>query len=589
MRKSITYRILIILIFLLFLFLFNTVISGVTNSQVQLSSTLFSNYFVKIEGEQVKIAKEIGEIKLSVDRYIQGTVNDPKEVSVQLQNNIEKVKNSLNIIADKSNRFSEKAMNDDLKDAFTPYLKKMEAFLEQATNISEDISNGDIPSVKEKYPTYESLLEEMHAAETDYQMVLDKSIEHEGSLIHSRVYRSTIIVWVMGIIFIAAVALAVWISKKTIISPLKNATTSLNHIIQKLENNEGDLTVRIENRSEDEVGQMVKGINQFLDALQNAMISIKSGSKFIYQSTENISQQILECKDSTSSISAGLTELTASMEEISSTIQNVDYGAQEVLSASNDIADDAKTNLTHVSSIVEQADVIQIQTIESKKQTEEVLQDINKSMSLSIENSRSVKRINELTADILEISNQTNLLALNASIEAARAGESGKGFAVVAEEIRKLSESTKEIASNIQNINSLVIHAVDELVNNGDKLLSYITENVLPDYDGFVNIANKYKQNIDTINAMLTRYQEKSGDLRRISNNMAEGIEGITLAVEESVRVMVQSSDDTAMLLNSITVISDESSRNWEIVDNLNKQVDKFKKVEKETLEQPAK
>lgn len=589
MRKSITYRILIILIFLLFLFLFNTVISGVTNSQVQLSSALFSNYFVKIEGEQVKIAKEIGEIKLSVDRYIQGTVNGPKEVSEKIQNNIEKVRNSLKIIANKSDGFSEKAMNDELKNAFAPYLKNMEAFLEQATNIAEDISNGDIPSVKGKYLTYESLLEEMHAAETDYQTVLDKSIDHEGSLIHSRVYRSTIIVWVMGVIFIAAVAIAVWISKKTIISPLKNATTSLNHIIQKLENNEGDLTVRIENRSEDEVGQMVKGINQFLDALQNAMISIKSGSKFIYQSTENISQQILECKDSTSSISAGLTELTASMEEISSTIQNVDYGAQEVLSASNDIADDAKTNLTHVSSIVEQADVIQIQTIESKKQTEEVLQDINKSMSLSIENSRSVKRINELTADILEISNQTNLLALNASIEAARAGESGKGFAVVAEEIRKLSESTKEIASNIQNINSLVIHAVDELVNNGDRLLSYITEKVLPDYDGFVNIANKYKQNIDTINAMLTRYQEKSGDLRRISNNMAEGIEGITLAVEESVRVMVQSSDDTAMLLNSITVISDESSRNWEIVDDLNKQVDKFKKVERETLEQPAK
>lgn len=575
--------------FLLFLFLFNTVISGVTNSQVQLSSTLFSDYFVKIEGEQVKIAKEIGEIKLSVDRYIQGTVNDPKEVSEQLQNNIEKVRNRLKIIANKSDGFSEKAMNDELKDAFAPYLKDMEAFLEQATNIAEDISNGDSPSVKEKYPTYNSLLEEMHAAETDYQMVLDKSIEHEGSLIHSRVYRSTVIVWVMGVLFIAAVVLAVWISKKTIISPLRNATTSLNHIIQKLENNEGDLTVRIENHSEDEVGQMVKGINQFLDTLQHAMISIKSGSKFIYQSTDNISQQILECKDSTSSISAGLTELTASMEEISSTIQNVDYGAQEVLSASNDIADEAKTNLTHVSSIVEQADVIQIQTIESKKQTEGVLQDINKSMSLSIENSRSVKRINELTADILEISNQTNLLALNASIEAARAGESGKGFAVVAEEISKLSESTKEIASNIQNINSLVIHAVDELVNNGDKLLSYITEKVLPDYDGFVNIANKYKQNIDTINAMLTRYQEKSGDLRRISNNMAEGIEGITLAVEESVKVMVQSSDDTTMLLNSITVISDESSRNWEIVDDLNKQVDKFKKVEIETLGQSVK
>lgn len=419
-------------------------------------------------------------------------------------------------------------------------------------------------------------------AEADFQLVLDKSIEHESNLIESRVYRSAMIVWGMGIIFIIAVALAVRTSKKTIISPLKNATKQLNMIIEKLKNNEGDLTVRIKNHSEDEVGQMVNGINQFLDALQNAMISIKSSSQSIYQSTENISKQIVDCKDSTSSISAGLTELTASMEEISSTIQNVDYGAQEVRSASNDIADEA---LAQVNQIVERADVIQKQTIEGKRQTEAVLQDINTSMSLSIENSRSVKRINELTLDVLNISNQTNLLALNASIEAARAGESGKGFAVVAEEIRKLSEGTKEIVENIQSLNSHVIHAADELVDNGNKLLSYITEKVLPDYDEFVNVTNKYKQNIDTIHAMLTRYQEKSGDLRKISDHMAEGIEGVTLAVEESVRVMVQSSDDTTMLLNAITVISDESSQNWEIIDGLNQQVNKFKKVENESFE----
>lgn len=273
------------------------------------------------------------------------------------------------------------------------------------------------------------------------------------------------------------------------------------------------------------------------------------------------------------------------MEEISSTIQNVDYGAQEVRSASNDIADEATKNLAQVNQIVERADVIQKQTIEGKRQTEAVLQDINTSMSLSIENSRSVKRINELTLDVLNIPNQTNLLALNESIEAARAGESGKGFAVVAEEIRKLSEGTKENVENIQSLNSHVIYAVDELVDNGNKLLSYITEKVLPDYDEFVNVTNKYKQNIDTIHAMLTRYQEKSGDLRKISDHMAEGIEGVTLAVEESVRVMVQSSDDTTMLLNAITVISDESSQNWEIIDGLNQQVNKFKKVENESFE----
>lgn len=589
MRKSIAYRILIILIFLLSLFIFNTVISGITNSQVQLSSSLFSDYLIKVESEQVIIAKEIGNIKLSIDSYIQDSENDQNEVIEQLQTSIEKVSNSMNIIANISDGFSKKSMNDDLRIAFKPYLENTQKFLDQATSIANDMANGNLTSVKDKYTLYESLLEKMDATENDFQKVLDKSLKHEGDLIHSRVYRSTIIIWVMGVIFITAVAIAFWISKKTIISPLKRSTKSLNTIIQKLENSEGDLTVRLEYQSEDEVGQMVKGINHFLDTLQNVMIAIKNGSTSIYQSTENVRNQIFACKDSTSSISAGLEELTASMEEISSTIQTFNYGAEKVLSASNEIANDGKENLSHISNVVEQAEEFQVQMINSRKQVDDVLKDIHKSMNLSIENSRSVKRINELTVNILEISKQTNLLALNASIEAARAGVSGNGFAVVAEEIRKLSESTGEIASHIQGINTIVIQSVDDLVMNARKLMTYLDKKVIPDYGLSVQIANKYKENSDTINNMLIRYQEKSDDLKEIANNMAEGIQEISLAIDESVKVTVQSSDDTSMLLNSITLISDESSRNWETVDDLNRQVDKFKKVELDPFEELSK
>lgn len=354
----------------------------------------------------------------------------------------------------------------------------------------------------------------------------------------------------------------------------------MGEIIWKLEENEGDLTVRIANNSEDEVGQIINGINRFLETLQNVMISIKSGSSMINGTTENISNQILESKDSTSNISGALHELSAGMEEISSTIQNIGVGAQEVLTSANSIADDANTNSVHVGRIVERADEIRSQSNKNKVQMESVLVGIKQSMDTAVKNSRSVERIKELTTDILGISSQTNLLALNASIEAARAGEAGKGFAVVAEEVLVLAESTKESANDIQNINTLVTTSVEELIHNANEIMSYITEKVLVDYDGFVEMANTYKQDIDTIDEMLARFSTQSGDLRNISNNMAEGIHDITLAVEESTNVMIQSNEDAANLLDSITIITDEVTYNRKTVNDLNNQVNKFKKLE---------
>lgn len=580
MRNSIAKRILFILIALSMIFIVNTVFSGITNLQVQLSSNLISNSFINLQNEQVNLAEEVGQIELSIQEYVLSDESNNIELSETVTNSVIVATDSIYEIADITAEFSERAMNNDLQEAYAPYLESMEMYVEEATAIAEHIRQDNRVRANESYQSLRALSDQVQTSESNFREVLGASINHEVNLINSRVNRSTIIIWTMAIIFVVSAIVAFWVTVKTIINPLVRGNKSLRDIISKLEKDEGDLTTRIESFSKDEIGQMIQGINRFLDTLQHVMISIKSGSKLIYQSTENTRGNILESKDSTSNISTSLNELSASMEEISSTLQNIDDGAQRVLSSANGIAKDAESNAIHVGTIVERADTVREQSIQSKDQTEEIVQRITETMESSIENSRSVEKINILTSNILEISAQTNLLALNASIEAARAGSAGKGFSVVADEIRELAENTKETASDIQSISTVVTKAVDELVDNANHVISYITENVLNDYDEFVGAADVYKKDVDVIKQMLDRFSTSSGELKLITTSMAEGINEIASAVDESVRVVVDSSENTNQLLESITSISDEADQNKEIVDELSNHVAKFKKVD---------
>ncbi len=582
MSKSIKYRILFILVWLVILFTLNTILSGVTNSQVQLSTSLISDSFVSLEYQQVKLAKNIDQINLLIQTGYSGDNGGDtvKEDSRTILDTVDQTSVIIDQIASLCNEFSARAMNSALRDAYKPYEADMNAFLKQAAVIAEGMNNSDLASAEKGIQAFETLSAAMLRSENDFQEVLDRSISHETGLVHSRVGRSTVIIWVMAVIFVISSAAAFYLSQRTILIPLRKVNGSLNDIILKLKENEGDLTVRLEAGSEDEIGQIVKGINQFLETLQKVILSIKAGSKSIHRATETMNSHILECKDSTSSVSAALNELSAGMEEINSTLQTIDSGAGEVLSAANIIADSAQRNTEHIENIAERAEKISTRSNQSRAQTQEILQGIRKTMESSIEKSHSVVRINELTADILAISAQTNLLALNASIEAARAGEAGKSFNVVAEEIRKLAEGTKETAKDIQSINASVIEAVEELVRNANEIMSYITEKVLTDYEGFVDVANIYKQDADTMKGMLVQFSTKSGDLRKVATHMADSIQEITMAVGESVGVVIQSNEDTNVLLDAVSAITQEAFHNRDIAEELNREVSKFKRVE---------
>ena len=168
-------------------------------------------------------------------------------------------------------------------------------------------------------------------------------------------------------------------------------------------------------------------------------------------------------------------------------------------------------------------------------------------------------------------------MALNASIEAARAGEAGKGFAVVADEIRQLAERSKETANNIQGISQAVIGAVERLAEDSEKMLHFVDDTVLGDYDKFEEVAKQYHSDATQLEATLSEFASTADTLQSIMADLQNGTNQIAEAVESSATEIVGAAESIQGLASNIESINTEVEDNQRIAGELRVEVDKFR------------
>lgn len=361
-----------------------------------------------------------------------------------------------------------------------------------------------------------------------------------------------------------------------IVTPVLKMNKELVGIVDDVNEGRGDLTKRVTIVGKDEIGRLSGSVDIFIETLQGIMGKITGNAAALDTIVTQVSENVSSANGSSCDISAAMEQLSASMEEVAATASAVNSKAGEVDDNVNELADASGSLQNYADEMEKRASELERTAVSNKNNASSVIEEILGSLKKAMEDSRSVDRVNDLTNEILSISSQTNLLALNASIEAARAGEAGKGFAVVADEIRQLADSSRETASNIQNINNMVTAAVHELVRNSDEIVKYINEAILPDYDGFVQSGKQYRDDAVHVNEIVTRFNNMSGGLRTIVAEITESIRGISLAIDESANAVTMAAMNTNDLVEGISQISKQMEDNSTISIQLKQESDRF-------------
>ena len=505
--------------------------------------------------------------------YTSNVVNEPdaeklKGYSEALDQAYERMGKSIEVFEKYAYSKSEKQTLTDLQDTLKTMYAYQQAQMQNAvygTEIPEDIKVAET-GYNTKILSYISELDKLiQADEKEAKAALEQAktlsnVTIAGSIVF------TILIFVIVVL----------VSVHLIVTPVKKSSKELGDMVDEVNNAAADLTKRISVNQKDEIGSLVEGVNTFIEALQNVIAGIRDSSVHLNSAFAAVTDSVTSVNGNATDISAVMEELSATMEEVSATLANVNERVERAGQGMDCISEQSEHILHYASEMQDRATQLENTAVTNKDTTSTMIQEILSTLQQAIENSKSVAEVNALTDEILNISSQTNLLALNASIEAARAGEAGKGFAVVADEIRVLADSSRETAGNIQQINAKVVTAVEELVKNSENIVTYINENVLKDYDGFVDSGHKYRADADYINEVMTSFTDSVEYLRQTMNEVVENVNDVSSAVEQGAEGVANAAENTTQLVGEMETIMKEIDDSNQNISDLSTQTKRF-------------
>ncbi|WP_172587259.1 methyl-accepting chemotaxis protein [Shewanella xiamenensis] len=359
---------------------------------------------------------------------------------------------------------------------------------------------------------------------------IDAVVEDYRATAYEQMMSKSLGVLLIALILAAITAAVILLTAHRMVTPIKNMADNLNDIAK----GEGDLTKRLTVTGEDEIAQLGRSFNLFVDKLQtiigdvaNATAKVKSAANAIHDQTKVMSSQLISHNNETDQVVTAITEMSATASEVA---QNTTQVAEATHAATGDVANAQRcvdASLEEISALMAQ---------------------INNAASNIQSLSEQSKKINSVLSVIGGIAEQTNLLALNAAIEAARAGEQGRGFAVVADEVRSLASrtqsSTLEINEMLSELHKLVALAVKTMEESQQSCVRSVdSSRAISDSLGSVTSA------VTAINDMSTQIATAATE----QSSVTEEINRNVFAIQEIVNELLHSSEEAASVSQTVS------------------------------------
>ena len=311
-----------------------------------------------------------------------------------------------------------------------------------------------------------------------------------------------IIIIVVG--FIIAFVLGFIIPKK-----ITKNVNNLSQRIKEISQGDGDLTARINSDSKDELGDLSKEFDSFLDNLQNTMRIVKQKSSALGDSTKQldvVAQSVNKITkvlvDSCNSIVTAANEMSMSTEQMANVASNTSEESNKATGSVEEGRQAIGSSHTTIDSLVSNIDVTMTKAEELEK------------------NTQSIYSVLEV---IRGISEQTNLLALNAAIEAARAGEFGRGFAVVADEVRTLATQTGESTNKIEEMINQFTQSVNDAFN-AIKMSKGNANDAVSNFDNVIAVFDALNTSLNAVRDLSEQTALSTNEQFEVSNEISKNL-----------------------------------------------------------------
>ena len=404
----------------------------------------------------------------------------------------------------------------------------------------------------------------------------------------------------IGISVLIGALIIVYFVARTMVKPIQTTVSTLQNISQ----GDGDLTVRLPVGGNDEITDMSEYFNKTIDKIGTSIRTVGINSHTMEEIGNELASNMTETASAVNQIStnidgvkqqaltqaASVTETAATVEEIVRTIKQLNTSIENQASSvarSSASVEQMVANIASISQTLGKTDSVIGNLTTATGDGKATLVTSNTVTQKIAEESGSLM---EASSVIQHIASQTNLLAMNAAIEAAHAGEAGKGFAVVADEIRKLAEESsmqgKTITATLKNLSGEIemlssssktveekFNTIFNFAEQVKEMSNSVTEAMREQENGSREVLTAIKD----INMITAEVQAGSEEMLKGGESVAEEMRKLDTLTRNITDSMTEMASGAVQINNAIQEVNEITQKNKHSIENLAKEVSKFK------------